>query len=84
MDLIEIGVRIASDDPAAADRWLEMIDQKCTLLSTMPQMGRDRGDLVPNLRSFPVGDYIIFYRPAAEGIVVIRVIHGARDIPALF
>jgi toxin ParE1/3/4 len=84
VDLIEIGVRIAADDPAAADRWLDLIDQKCKLLSTMPQMGRDRANLAPNLRSFPVGDYIIFYRPAVEGIVVIRVLHGARDIPGLF
>ena len=84
VDLVEIGVRIAVTDPSAADRWLELIDQKSQLLATMPYMGRDRTDLAPNLRSFPVGDYIIFYRPAAEGIMVIRVLHGARDIEALF
>ena len=83
-DLIEIGVHIAVDDSAAADRWLDLIDQKCQLLSTMPQMGRDRADLAPNLRSFPVGDYIIFYRPAVDGIIVNRVLRGARDIPSLF
>ena len=25
-----------------------------------------------------------FYRPQAGGIVLVRVIHGARDLPALF
>jgi toxin ParE1/3/4 len=83
-DLIEIGLYIAADDPAAADRWLELVDQKCQLLATMPQLGRDRTDLVSNLRSLPVGNYIIFYKPVKEGIVVIRVLHGARDIAALF
>jgi toxin ParE1/3/4 len=82
--LIEIAVRIAADDPIAADRWLELIDQKCQLLATMPQMGRDRAELYPNLRGIPVGDYIVFYRPDSDGIIVIRVIHGARDIPAEF
>ncbi|HEX4119475.1 MAG TPA: type II toxin-antitoxin system RelE/ParE family toxin [Verrucomicrobiae bacterium] len=84
LDLIEIGVRIALDDPAAADRWLDLIDQKCQLLATMPEMGRDRKDLFPHLRSFPVGDYILFYRPTEQGIVIIRVLHGARDIRSFF
>lgn len=30
------------------------------------------------------GDYLIFYRPVDRGIEVVRVIHGARDIEALF
>ena len=47
-------------------------------------MGRNRPDLAPELRSFPVDNYIIFYRPISEGIQVIRVLHGARDIPPLF
>jgi toxin ParE1/3/4 len=83
-DLIDIGTYIAEDDPAAADRWLELVDQKCQLLATMPQMGRSRADLAPNLRSLPVGDYIIFYRPASDGIALIRVLHGARDLETLF
>jgi plasmid stabilization system protein ParE len=43
-----------------------------------------REELAPNLRSSHVGKYIIFYRPEDEGIEVIRVIHGHRDIPKLF
>ncbi len=34
----------------------------------------------PNLRSFPIGSYLIFYRPMEDGIQLIRVAHGARDI----
>jgi toxin ParE1/3/4 len=83
-DLIEIGVYIAADDPAAADRWIDLIGETCRLLAALPGMGRDRKDLLAKLRSFPVGNYIIFYRPVAGGIIVIRVLHGARDIEALF
>jgi plasmid stabilization system protein ParE len=36
------------------------------------------------LRSLPVGSYIVFYRPMEDGIIVIRVLHGARYLPELF
>jgi toxin ParE1/3/4 len=63
LDLIEIGLFIAAHDSKAADSWLELIDQKCQLLATMPQMGRTRNDLAPNLRSFPLGNYILYHKP---------------------
>ncbi len=47
-------------------------------------MGRKREELAPLLRSFPVGNYVIFYRPASGGIQIIRVLHGARDVSKLF
>lgn len=50
----------------------------------MPESGRKRPDLAPDLRSLPVGNQVIFYRPIPDGIQVIRVLHGARDIPAVF
>lgn len=83
-DLTEIALHIAGQNPEAADRWLELIDEKCHTLSSMPEMGRKRFDLATGLRSLAVNNYVIFYRPVANGIQVIRVLHGARDIPALF
>ena len=83
LDRVEIALCIARDNPAAADCLLETIDEKCRLLAQMPEMGRKRPDLAPDLRSLPVGHYVIFYRPAPDGIQVIRVLHGSRDIPAL-
>jgi len=38
-------------------------------------------------RVFPVrgfGKHLVFYRPVEDGIEILRVIHGARDIEALF
>ncbi|MCC7382255.1 MAG: type II toxin-antitoxin system RelE/ParE family toxin [Deltaproteobacteria bacterium] len=46
--------------------------------------GRSREELGPSIHSFPVGDYIIFYRPVKGGIEIARILHGARDIDALF
>jgi toxin ParE1/3/4 len=48
-------------------------------------MGRLWTELEPPLRSFPVGNYLIFYRAeGSRGIVVIAVVSGYRDIEALF
>jgi toxin ParE1/3/4 len=50
------------------------------LLAEFPGLGRQRDELGPAVRSFPVGNCIIFYLPLADGVEVIRVLHGARDI----
>jgi toxin ParE1/3/4 len=84
LDLVEIAFRIAEENPSAADRWLDLIGLKCEMLSRMPENGRSRFDLADGLRSFAVGNYVIFYRPVLDGMQVIRVLHGARDISALF
>ncbi len=47
-------------------------------------MGRSRPELGPDLRSFPVGNYMIFYQPLDEGIEIVRIISAARDVDALF
>ena len=83
-DLLEIWLRIASDSPFHADRFLDLLDDKMRRLADAPGMGRSRPELTPGLRGFPVGDYLIFYRPLPFGIEVVRVLHGARDIDALF
>ncbi len=68
----------------AADRVLNNIDQKCQALAESPGIGRRREELAPDLRSLPVGNHVIFYRVRDDGIEVIRVLHGARDIDAIF
>ncbi len=83
-DIIEIWLYIAQDDPDAADRLVATIDAKLDLLSDSPNMGKAREELAPSLRSFPCGNYLLFYRPIAQGIELVRVAHGARDIEALF
>jgi toxin ParE1/3/4 len=47
-------------------------------------MGICRPDLAPHVKTFPVENYIIIYRPQPDGIKVLTVIHGSRDIPVIF
>jgi toxin ParE1/3/4 len=81
-DVTAIWDFIAADSIKAADTVLARIDAAFDMLADTPFAGRPRRDLAPNLRSFPVGNYIIFYVPIADGIEVVRVMHGHRDIDA--
>lgn len=83
-DIIEVWATIADDSVAAADRWVDRLDEQFRLLAAQPMMGRARDELAPGVRSFPFGRYVVFYAPLDDGIDVIRVLHGARDIDAVF
>lgn len=84
-DLEEIWLHIALDNPAAADGVLDQIAQTCSLLLANPKMGRARPELAPELRSFPASrSYILFYRPVWNGVEIVRVLHGARDVGVAF
>jgi toxin ParE1/3/4 len=83
-DLLEIGIYIAQDDPGAAGRLLDRIDFVSKLLADNPRMGPSRFDLALGLRCFRSGSYLILYREIQEGIEIVRVVHGARNLPTLF
>jgi toxin ParE1/3/4 len=83
-DLEEIVEFIARENPTAALSLLATIREKCTTLASHPKLGRHRpGFKDSEIRSIPVGNYIIFYRPTAVGVEIARVIHGARDLESL-
>ncbi|MEC4819600.1 MAG: type II toxin-antitoxin system RelE/ParE family toxin [Scytonema sp. PMC 1069.18] len=83
-DLKEIWNYIADYSEERADSLLKMLGEKMQTLAQFPLMGKERAEILEGLRSFPVNNYIIFYRPIDNGIEVIRVLHGARDIESLF
>jgi toxin ParE1/3/4 len=83
-DLGEIWAYIAEDSPVHADAFAARIDRKFHALARQPGMGRARPELNKDLRSLAVGRHVIFYLPLSNGIEVVRVLHGARDIEAEF
>lgn len=83
-DLTDIWIFVAQDNVEAADRLLDQLHEKCLFLANSPKAGRQRPELDPSIRSFAVGNYVIFYRESANGIEVARLLHGRRDIPPLF
>jgi toxin ParE1/3/4 len=83
-DLIEIWTYAAQDSLIRADKLLDEIAEKSQTLAQSPLIGKARDELGPKIRSFPIGNYVLFYQPIEDGIEIIRVLHGARDIEALF
>jgi toxin ParE1/3/4 len=83
-DIKEIEVYLAQRNPDAAFRFLERFEVIFDNLAMMPLMGRGRPEVARDVRSFAEPPYTIFYRPEKDGIMIVRVLHGARDIEALF
>lgn len=82
-DLSDIFDYIARDKPFAAANWVSKIEDKCRLIATVPDFGELRPEYGREIRCSVVGRYVIFYRAILDGIEVLRVIPGDRDIRSL-
>jgi toxin ParE1/3/4 len=84
VDLLEIWDFIfQSGGMARADAFIDRIHTTCNNFEPFPEMGKTRDSLAKGLRSITEGNYIIFYQPTENGIDVVRVLHGARDLETL-
>lgn len=83
-DLIEIWNYIADDSIKNADAFIDKLYNTIQMLAENPGSGRLREELAPGIRSFPFGRYIIFYQETRSTTEIVRVLHGARDIPNTF
>lgn len=83
-DLIDIWLYIAEDQPTNADHFLERVQEKAQKLAEFKELGIDRRELSPDLKSFPIDRYVLYYRPNNQGIELVRVLHGSRDVNLLF
>ena len=89
-DLAECAAFIARSNPRAAADFLDSARRTFARLAGLPSLGAAWEPLSPSLRDFRrfrvtvFGDYLIFYRPIERGVEIVRVLHGARDIEALF
>jgi toxin ParE1/3/4 len=83
-DVLEIWRYIAQDNEPAADRFIDNLIRRFGFLGENPAAGRSREELRQGYRSFPVGEYLIFYRIGAPGVQIMRILHGRRDLGRLF
>ncbi len=82
-DLDEIWFSIAVENMPAADKLIDKLDVLMKRLLEFPEMGVARDEIRPGVRSFPCGNYLVFYRPMPYGIAVVRVVYGGRDLETL-
>ncbi len=79
-DVFAIWSYIAERDETAADALIDRIDEKLRRLEIHPLLGPNRSGFGPGIRSLTSGRYVLWYRPIANGIELVRVLHGARDL----
>lgn len=78
-DLDQIWNYYAQFDPDNASRFVRELIRVFEMLAKFPSSGRLREEIRADLRSFPKGNYVIFYYPTPAGVRIMRVLHGARD-----
>jgi toxin ParE1/3/4 len=80
---------IYQHNPRAALRFLDAAEATFRRLAGMAGIGTRYNPEHPalsELRVFPISHFkndIVFYRPLASGIEVVRVLHGAQDIHSI-
>lgn len=82
----QAAVWIAEDSPDAAEALLNAVLRAAERLAAQPMLGRQRTELLPapyrfwSLRGF---SYLLVYNATAVPPRILRVLHTARDLPAL-
>jgi plasmid stabilization system protein ParE len=89
-DLLDQVEHIAAEQPAAARRYLLAVERAFDRVLEMPEMGvvrPFRSKQLQGLRMWPVpgfSNFLIFYRATQRTVQIVRILHGARDIPRVF
>lgn len=75
--------------PEIGHRFLVAAHETFSLLATQPQMGwhsRFKHSALKQLRVFRLSSFekiLILYRPLAEGVEILRVVHSSRNVQVL-
>jgi toxin ParE1/3/4 len=76
---------LLADSPATAQQFLRELEAALSRIAQRPAIGSPRYSyLLKGLRVWPLRrfPYLVFYLRRPSHLDVIRVLHGARDIPA--
>jgi toxin ParE1/3/4 len=83
-DLDEIGDYFLDRSVEAGERWFQDFNQKCKYLAQFPSIGRSYSDIRSYLRGVPLSGFIIFYRLKGNGIEIMRIVSGRRNLDEIF
>lgn len=80
-DLEGIGDYIARDNPRRASGFVAEIREQCNKIASSPLAYRARPELGNGIRSCAFGDYVIVFQAGDTDVLIVRILHGAMDIP---
>jgi toxin ParE1/3/4 len=83
-DLEAIGDYIAKDNPGRALSFVHDLRDRCRAIVQHPRSAPLRPALGRGIRMVVFGNYLIFYRQDRDGVIIERILHGARDLEGLF
>ena len=83
-DLIEIADFIAADSPQRAVTFVAEIEARMRAAAERPGSFPARDELHEGLRAARHGRYLNFFVEQGDEVQVVRVLHGARDLPRAF
>ena len=86
-DLDDVWLYVARESGSmdVATRLIDAIARRFFLLANFPYIGRSRDeDFGAGMRSAYVGEYVIVYCVDGQDVLILRVVHGRRDLEALF
>lgn len=76
-------IAVEKQNKEAANGLDDAIRKKCQIYAQYPYIGRVSENYGAGVRRFPHGNYVIFYKPTEDGIIVLHVWHGAQNLPDL-
>jgi toxin ParE1/3/4 len=85
-----VGWLLENADETTAQRFLDRVEETLQQLVLHPETGRERrfsSRRLKGLRSWRVSGFaswLVFYKISRSGILVLRVLHGARDLERIF
>ena len=83
-DILGIVAWIAGENPAAARGFRETLNRLATVIGEHPRVGTLKPHLAsPPIRFLPIRGfpYVVVYTPDRDPPLIVRVLHGARDLP---
>ena len=85
LDAIWLFIARESGSIESATRTITSVTGKFSLFVKFPHIGKSLESIQrPSVRTFPAGNYVIFYSARPNEIRILRILHASRDAQAIF
>lgn len=76
-------IAVERQSPEGANRLRGYFLDSFRRLARSPLIGQACPEFGPNMRIWPMGNYVVLYQPRKGGIDIVQVAHGAQDLPVI-